>query len=188
MVKARLLPMVLAMMLLALVVTPAAAMKSQDPVGDVLGPLDIAKVSLTWNATTVTGKIVMASPFDPMLLEFAKGGTVQADILTRRSMGSWIYRHTITFSKYDGGDLWGWITRWRADQADSEYGGPVKVSKPDGRTLKFVMKRGAIAGDKAGSKFGFWFATSYSSADAGCPNYSCEDYAPDGDLIFVRDW
>ena len=188
MLKARGLSIVLAMVLLALVVTPAAAMRSQDPVGDVPGPLDIARVSLVWDATTVTGKIVMAGSFDSTLLEFAKGGTVQADILTRRSMGSWIYRHTISFSKYDGGALWGWVTRWRADQGDSEYGGPVKVSMPDDRTLKFVVKRRVISGDRADSKFGFWFGTSYSNAEAGCPSYSCEDVAPDGDAIFVRRW
>lgn len=188
MFKARRLSIVLVVSLLTLVVSPAIAMNAQDPAGDVTGPLDIAKVTLVWDATTVTGKIFMTGAFDATILEFAKGGTVQADILTRKSMGEWLYRHSIMFSKYDGGALWGWVTRWRADQGESEYGGPVKVSKPDGRTLKFVVKRNVISGDKAGSKFGFWFATTYSNAEVGCPNYSCVDYAPDGDAIFVREW
>jgi hypothetical protein len=187
MVKTRWLSVIIAMTLLTLV-SPAAAMTARDPAGDVTGPLDIAKVSLVWDDTTVTGKIVMASAFDPTLLEFARGGSVQANISTLRSNGSYLYRHWISFNKYDAGALWGWMTRWRADEGDPEYGGPVKLSMPDDRTLKFVVKRKVIAGDRADSKFGFWFYTGYSNAGAGCPNYSCEDFAPDGDAIFVRRW
>lgn len=184
----RRLSIVLAMILFIMMVSPAVAMRSQDPGGDVIGPLDIARVSLVWDATTVTGKIVMATAFDRTLLEFAKGGSVQASILTRKSMDSWLFEHFISISKYDDGALWGWMNRRRADEADSEYGGPVKVSMPDDRTLKFVVKRKVISGDRADSKFGFWFYTGYSNDAAGCPAYSCEDWAPDGDAIFVRRW
>jgi hypothetical protein len=138
----RFVPIVLALFLSVSLMAPALAMKATDPVGDVAGPLDIKAVTLTWNETAMTGKIIMVDSFAPSLLEFGGGGyamfTLQLGTHGDR------FNYSVSIWKESGGGLYGDLYAGPL-YGEYEYIGPVAVSRPDDHTLKFVLKRKMIS-------------------------------------------
>lgn len=173
--------MALSVVLLLLPVTIATAKTHSDPVGDVVGPLDIDKVTLDWNSKTIKGRISVVEDFDPSLLEFENHGSLWFTMLTDVTDTNYAWRYHVYIAAYEGGDLYGSLAGG-SEYGDTEWIDYIDVAMTNDNTVRFDIPRSLITGDTKKSKFHYWYQASYTNEQVCDP--VCDDFAPDGDEIY----